>query len=403
MIGAGVLALPFAYARSGTVGGPILVCASAGMNMFTMHLLSAAGRKISGRNANFHAIAAETLPLSLWWLVDAIVCVMMLMLAASYVIVFGNLCSVATKNLVRTAPHLARAVFGSRESWVTIALCVVAPMAYQKSLDVLKYTSILGLFFMLYIGALVAAAWVSPSEIDPCLDDGEARLPHCGGAVKLVDVNIGTLQALALSTFSYTAQTQVPSVANALADYTQARMDRVIFGSVSICCVLYCVIGHAGYETFGSKIDSDLLESFRGSPEITIARFAISFVVSFSYPLMCMPFRNSLKSILENQRAYPKVAEAVANNPDRYHYASSTAFLAFSYVVALFVTDLGLILSLVGATACTAIAYIIPTIAYVKTFAGDEDKKWRIRAAKCVGVYGVVVMPFCVASTFLSK
>ena len=116
-----------------------------------------------------------------------------------------------------------------------------------------------------------------------------------------------------------------------------------------------------------------------------------------------MPFRHSAKSILENQTVAPRVAAAVRNHPNRFHYGASTFFLSFSFVVALFVTDLGLVLSLVGATACTAIAYVIPCIAYVKTFKEDTDKVWRRRAAYVVGTYGILVMPFCVASTFVSK
>ena len=401
VIGAGVLALPFAYARSGTAGGPFLVLFSGVLNIFTMHLLSKAGRRISGDRANFHAIAGATLPKSLWWLVDGIVCVMMLGLAASYVIVFGNLCSVATSAMLDGAPEAVGAIFGSRESWVTVAILVVAPMAYQKSLDLLKYTSTLGLVFMLYVAALVAAGWADKASVAPCLDDAEEPEAHCGGAVKPLVVNLGTLEALALSTFSYTAQTQVPDVANALRDYTQARMDACIVASVAICGALYCLIGHAGFETFGQAVNSDLLESYHASPEISVARFAISFVVAFSYPLMCMPFRNSSRSLLENQTRWPRVAAYVAEHPDRYHYAASSFFIAFTYVVALFVSDLGVILSLIGATAATAIAYIIPCTAYVKTFADDPSTARTRLLAKVVGVYGVVVMPFCVASTFI--
>ena len=401
VIGAGVLALPFAYARSGTVGGPLLVVFSGCLNIFTMSLLSAAGRKIAGRRANFHAIAAATLPARLWWLVDAIVCVMMLGLAASYVIVFGNLCSVATEAMLTGAPRAARVLFGSRQAWVTVAVVVVAPMAYQKSLDLLKYTSTLGIIFMLYVAALVAASWADESAVQPCLDDEKDGVAHCGGAVDLFSVNLGTLEALSLSTFSYTAQTQVPDVANALRDYTQARMDACVTMSVVLCAALYCLIGHAGFETFGTTVNSDLLESYHASAEVSVARFAISFVVSFSYPLMCMPFRNSSKSLLENQTAAPNVAHYVKHHPNRYHYASSTFFIAFTYVVALFVSDLGIILSLIGATAATAIAYVIPSVAYVSAFKDDPTTLTKRRAATVVGAYGLFVMPFCVASTFI--
>lgn len=402
VIGAGVLALPFAYARAGIVGGPILVVFSAILNVFTMHLLAKVGREVAGRNASFHAIAAAALPKSMWWFVDAVVVTMMLGIGSSYIIVFGNLCSVATKPMVASAAPAVRAVFGSRPAWVTIAIVVVSPLSYAKSVDILKYTSTLGLFFMLYVAALVAASFAEPTSIDPCMDDTKDGVDHCGGAVKKVALSIGTLEALSLTTFAYNAQLVVPPVANELADYTDARMDTTIVGAIAICAVLYCVVGHAGYETFGLTVNSDLLESYHASPEVTVARFAISLVVSFSVPIMCNVCRTSTKSILANQTTFPKLARAVDDHPNRFHYVVSTSFLAFAYCVALVVDDLGLVLSLIGATGSTIIAYLIPTIAFCRVFKDDPSTRWRRLFAKVVGVYALVCMPFCVASAFIN-
>ena len=421
VIGAGVLALPFAYARAGYAGGPVLVVWSAGLNVFTMHLLAVVGRQVAGKNASFHAIAAASLPKRLWWFVDAVVVTMMLGIGSSYIIVFGNLCSVATKPMVASAGRVVGVIFGSRPAWVTIAIVVVSPMSYAKSVDVLKYTSTLGLFFMIYVAALVTASFAAPDSIDPCMDDAKDGVDHCGGSVKKVAVNIGTLEALSLTTFAYNAQLVVPPVANELRGYTAARMDAAIGAAIAICAVLYCVVGHAGYETFGWGVNSDLLESYHASPAVTVARFAISLVVSFSVPIMCNVFRRSTKSILEHQRAYPSLARAVVDRPDAFHVGASTFFLAFCYAIALAVDDLGLVLSLIGATGSTVIAYLIPTWAFCAVFPDDPalkfhprlfsssarrgrvwPRRWKRVAARCVGVYALLAMPFCVASAFLN-
>ena len=95
VMGAGILALPYAYARSGVAGGPALVFFAGVMNAFTMHLLSSVGRRVAQDKSSFHAVAAATLPPKLWWLADAVVCSMMALVATSYLIVFANLAQAA--------------------------------------------------------------------------------------------------------------------------------------------------------------------------------------------------------------------------------------------------------------------------------------------------------------------
>ena len=57
VMGAGILALPYAYARSGVAGGPALVAFAGLMNAFTMHLLSSVGRRVAQDKSSFHAVA----------------------------------------------------------------------------------------------------------------------------------------------------------------------------------------------------------------------------------------------------------------------------------------------------------------------------------------------------------
>ena len=142
VMGAGILALPYAYARSGVAGGPALVLFAGVLNAFTMHLLSSVGRRVARDKASFHAVASATLPPQLWWLADAVVCGMLALVATSYLIVFAN---------------LAQAALASkrRYPYVVIAALVCAPWAYAERLGgVLRYTSYLGLILAVYVALL---------------------------------------------------------------------------------------------------------------------------------------------------------------------------------------------------------------------------------------------------------
>ena len=129
-----------------------------------------------------------------------------------------------------------------------IAAGVCAPWAYAEKLGgILQYTSYLGLILAIYVALLSIANWLDAEQFQPC-EHGH----HCGGTYQLFELNLKTLDAFALATFAFTAQTQVPQCANGLQDYSQPKMDLVCIGAVLFCAFLYAVVGHAGYETFGS-------------------------------------------------------------------------------------------------------------------------------------------------------
>lgn len=392
VMGAGILALPYAYARSGVAGGPALVAFAGLLNAFTMHLLSSVGRRVGQDQASFHAIAAATLPTKLWWVADAVVCLMMALVATSYLIVFANLAHAAAAPL---AAH--HALVGKRYLFVVMAVVVCAPMAYAEKLGgILRHTSTLGLILAVYVAGLTVTSWLDAEAFEPC---ALQNAHHCGGTYKLFELNLKTLDAFALATFAFTAQTQVPSLANGLADYTQAKMDAACCAAVAFCALLYCIVGHAGYETFGSLVNSDLLESFPNTPFVAAARIAVAFVVATSYPLMVVPFRDSLRSILSHQTLFLRVAIWAAS--PRYRVATTTMFVAASAVACLVITDLGVVLSIVGSTAGTMVAYSIPTYAYIQTFRGDPERTYRLLFARCVFAYSIVAVPACLYATFL--
>ena len=167
VMGAGILALPYAYARSGVAGGPALVAFAGLMNAFTMHLLSSVGRRVAQDKASFHAVASATLPPSLWWLADAVVCSMMALVATSYLIVFANLAQAA----------LQHAFLARRYPYVIIAAGVCAPWAYAEKLGgILKHTSALGLILAVYVALLSIANWLDAEKFKPCIGGH-----HCGG------------------------------------------------------------------------------------------------------------------------------------------------------------------------------------------------------------------------------
>jgi amino acid permease len=80
----------------------------------------------------------------------------------------------------------------------------------------------------------------------------------------------------------------------------------------------------------------------------------------------------------------------------RAHYGITVVFLLLSLIVAFSVTDLGVILALVGATGSTMISYILPGACYYKL---HPIWSWRRKVAVALFCVGCLIIP--IALTFI--
>ncbi len=83
---------------------------------------------------------------------------------------------------------------------------------------------------------------------------------------------------------------------------------------------------------------------------VTIGRLCIIVLVLFSYPLQCHPCRTSSSNVMES-------FTNTKMNSFRF-FALTSAILTLSYIVAMSVHQLDLVLSFVGATGSTTICYM---------------------------------------------
>ena len=68
------------------------------------------------------------------------------------------------------------------------------------------------------------------------------------------------------------------------------------------------------------------------------------------------------------------------------------------------VTDLGVMLSLVGATGSAIVSYVVPGFLYFYTFKDHLDKDmapWKVYASLLQGCVGLVIIPVCLTFIFL--
>ncbi|KAI8049253.1 transmembrane amino acid transporter protein-domain-containing protein [Syncephalis plumigaleata] len=397
ILGAGMLAMPSAIAATGLVFGSVLILFSACCSGFGLYLLSRCAAIIRSRDASFYRVAQHTYPQAAT-IIDLAIAVKCFGVGVSYLIIIGDLMPEVMSALLNgdASGNLTSSWLTSRALWITIFMVtIVAPLSFLRRLDSLRHTSMAALVAVAYLFILVVGSYVSPSAIPPRAD--LPPRPHPAIFYKVP-----------IFVFAFTCHQNIFSIYNELVDNSQRYF-----------------IGLTGYLSFGDRVLPNLI--------VTCGRAALVILQVFSFPLQCHPCRASLNKVIphriayEDEAAQPALLPSSNNTNDhdqqdaetdshssdnedeakktrsnaghtsnRRYYILTSCILLASYILAISVTKLDLVLSLVGATGSTTISFILPGLYNNNKTHASSYLRWM---AGALAVYGICVLCICVSFT----
>jgi len=153
-------------------------------------------------------------------------------------------------------------------------------------------------------------------------------------------------------------------------------------------CGYIVAIALAGLLTFGGHSDGYILNNYSPhDPLATLCRVAIAFSTLLSYPLCFIGLRDGVLDILEVPHS---------KHSSRNLEVLTFVLLTIITVIAIYVTDLGLINTVGGGTFATAIVFLFPAIMYQKAVKDLEDsatprQKREVGVSLALMVFGVVL------------
>ncbi|KAF9193256.1 hypothetical protein BGZ51_003775 [Haplosporangium sp. Z 767] len=425
-------------AAVGLVLGSFMIVFSACASGLGLYFLTRSASKTIGRSASFFACSKLTYPSAAVWF-DAAIAIKCFGVGISYLIIIGDL----MPQVVRSLSSMAFAAAGGdgsgdmdpqwwflidRRFWITVFMGIIGPLSFLKKLDSLKATSALALTAVVYLVVIVIYYYINP----------EQELPS-GDEIRRVRFSSDFLTTLPVFVFAFTCHQNIFSVYNELTDNGQSMLNRIIASSIGSAVVIYHTIGILGYLTFGNIVGSNIIQMYNDSMLVTVGRIAIVILVLFSFPLQCHPCRACLDKVLialeqfwgstrfGKSQEYSTVSGQQDDHGDEHAHAPSRssatitsadiddhggpaqeisqskfvimtfAILFGSYAIAIAVSELQLILSLVGSTGSTAISFILPGSFYYKL---HENDRWTGRKvlSVCLASYGVLVMIICLTA-----
>ncbi|KAM7198505.1 Transmembrane amino acid transporter domain containing protein [Rhypophila sp. PSN 637] len=371
IIGAGTLAMPFAMSHFGIVLGVVLILWCGFTSAFGLYLQSRCARYMERGTSSFFALSQLTLP-NLTVIFDAAIAIKCFGVGVSYMTIIGDLMPAVAPAIGLTG----YAFLENRNFWIAAFFAfAIVPLSFPRTLDSLKYTSVIALLSIGYLIVLVAYH----CAVDSRDQRGDVNILTWDGPV-------AALSSLPVMIFAYTCHQNMFSILNELKDNSAATVVTVIGSSIGTAAAVYILVAITGYLTFGSHVVGNIVGMYPASLASTIAKAAIVVLVTFSVPLQVHPLRASVDAILrwrptwwKNRSTLPSSAAgsqpllstapptsvdshgapAVAMSEYRFAWLTSVILVSM-FIMALSVSNLGKILSYVGATGSTTISFILP-------------------------------------------
>lgn len=362
-VGAGVLSMPMIFYRNGLLIGFLIIVCIASAQACTLGVLS---RFASVTNSHSygglvmvklgrHASIALNVSMLLYLFGSSVA--YLLIVGDS----FGTFWGYVLQHVFQYSPD---GWLASREFVITAVGCTcILPQCYKKTLSGSAFVSMLNM--VAFIGIVVCIILYSIQHIL-----GLPAAERFDGVVLYGDFS-GIVETLSIAVFGFQCHSQVVAVFNELEDsqvppYLRVikkfdgspkilvMMD-VIMKSMLTCAIGYLLVGVVAYLAYPTSITSNIFNTFANdSVIISAARFVVGILQIASYPVNHFPARKALSEGI----IMPLVKKEPSGNG--FVFVETSVFFILSLILALTLTELGTVFTIVGGTSGTVIVFIIP-------------------------------------------
>ncbi|GMI23358.1 hypothetical protein TeGR_g4161 [Tetraparma gracilis] len=444
VIGGGVLSLPFAYAASGLVLTTVFVLLAACMGSFSLYILCSCARRTGGvtygdvvRRA-FGPRAELGLQLTL--------ATFLLFVVTAYMVLIRDINGSLVPLFVDPAPAPNQVLAAS------MVFCL--PFMLQRDLHSLRYNCYVGFVSVLLLLVAIVARSLTVNVFEPTPEYPKPWDRVRSESILWTSSLNDALFSFPLVALAFLSQFNMLAVHASLANPTRARVLAVINRAILCCTVVFSLFGSAGYlYALGDTRDNILLNFRPDDPVILLGKVGLGLALMSGISMILLPCRDAILLIpskwasscgsehsyaripsettplhsnnsnppqpayllnppldptftsfiddepdddYNNNRARNLSEESLASNEELppsstpAHVTSTLAIAGICYFAATSVPGVSTVWSICGSSLGIIIAYILPSLCYLK-----------IRSRKAMNVRLVGAWMLLVVSVFL--
>lgn len=359
ILGSGIVGIPYALHKAGFCLGLFLLFALAFVTDYSLSLLvkSANLAGVSSYQDLVHVAFGRPG----YYLLTFLQFIFPFISMIAYNVIIGD---TVTKVLRRIFALSHTHLLANRNSVVFIStLTVTLPLSLQKDITKMSKASILSLVLLISITIFVIFRFDKMSRLVGTDDDSFTVLG---------DDITSVIAAISIIVCCYICHHSSFLLYGSLDNPSQLKWDKVTHYSVGISCLIVVVFGTAGYATFKFLSQGDLLENYCQTDDLAnLARIAFAATIALTYPIECLVVREVLENVF-----WP-CKDLLTK---RHNVMLTLSIVTVTFVLSTLTDCLGVVLELNGIATALPLAFILPSLCYLKLEAGRITEKRKLYA-----------------------
>lgn len=297
---------------------------------------------------------------------------------------------------------------------IFVCLCVLFPLGCCKRIDFLGFTSAIGMFAMSAFVVMIVSKQPSVAEqcgtIDYTLNGTATDVSfnhdiETKCEVEFINLSNNSIYSAGILIFAYMSHCNVLAIFAEVKTRSLERMNKVVYGALIPCTVLYMTAAIFSYSSFFNHTQPQLIQLYSfiagDGKAITICNILVMTCIIFSIPLALYPARSTLWKLIHTINHnfpapfVPAELELPKGKgrpfPSKVFYSLMVAIYLFVFSVVVSKADFGLFLALAGAVSGSTVIMIFPTMFHLKLESWNYNTLENICAYIVLG-FGVVIL-----------